>query len=411
MQIRQSPRDLLSTLSVAGVASGRRSLLKVMWPSEQQGRASAALSGRNVTKRIAGYAFVVLAAALLTGTETWAQANEPACPWEQDDPTDEIGASKTQTPEKALQAIKLVKTGQVFGLAHIYDEETIPLPFGREFDVTIVPFDPEERPSQTFHTHGQVTASLDQVGTQFDALGHAGHDTLGFYNCIPQEELGPDELGRLRKLGIESVSPFFTRGILLDFVNHSSAPKMEVNGQTMLVDSYVITLDDVEEVLRSQGVAKPREGEVVLFYTGWDSLFGVDNDRFFDSPGPGIGVADWLASRKVALVGADTMAVEALDGGISPELVDSPDLFGDEIGAVFNAVHFILLTENGIHLLELMRLQLLAQALLDAFHGERDPSGRGFRQGHGSPYEFLFTYAPVPIKGLSGSPGQPLAVR
>jgi kynurenine formamidase len=186
---------------------------------------------------------------------------------------------------------------------------------------------------------------------------------------------------------------------------------MEVNGQTLLVDSYVITLDDLEEVLRRQGVAKPGKGDVVLFYTGWDSLFGVDNERFFDSPGPGIEVADWLASRKIALVGADTQAVEALDGGISPELVDSPDLFGGEIGAVFNAVHFILLTENGIHLLEFMRLQPLAQALLDAFHDERDPSGRGSRQGHGSPYEFLFTYAPVPIKGLSGSPGQPLAVR
>jgi hypothetical protein len=28
-----------------------------------------------------------------------------------------------------------------------------------------------------------------------------------------------------------------------------------------------------------------------------------------------------------------------------------------------------------------------------------------------SHYEFLFTYAPLPITGLTGSPGQPLAVR
>lgn len=341
----------------------------------------------------------VAGAVLLTGSEVWAQ---PACPWQQPDPTDEIGASRTQTPQKAIQAIRLVKKGQVYRLAQVYDEETIPLPFGRDFDVEIIPFDLEGDPSQAFHL-GRVEGFLGQVGTQFDALGHAGHDTLGFYNCIPRAEVKPDARGRLQKLGVDTVIPFFTRGILLDFVHHSSVPKMEINGRTMLVDSYLITLDDVEEVLRNQGVTKPGKGDVVLFYTGWDSLFGVDNERAAFSPGPGIEVAEWLAARKVALVGADTQSVEALDNNVSVELVDNPALFGPEIGEVFNAVHFVLLTKHGIHLLEHLRLQHLAQDLFDDLH-----RGRGRR---GRPYEFLFTYAPVPIKGLAGSPGQPLAVR
>jgi kynurenine formamidase len=323
---------------------------------------------------------------------------DAACPWQQDDRKDEIGASKTQTPEKALQAIRLVETGQVYGLAQVYDEETIPLPFLREFDVE-VSFITDPMFTQTFHV-GRVDGDLPQVGTQFDALGHAGH-SLGFYNCLSQDEVEPDELGRLRKLGVETVRPFFTRGVLLDFVNHSSAPKMRFRGQVMLTDSYVITLEDVEEVLRNEEVAQPGKGDVVLFYTGWDALFGVQNERAAFSPGPGIEVADWLASKEVALVGADTQSVEALNADLSAELVDDPEPFGPEIGTLFNVVHFILLTENGIHTFENMRLNHLAEDLLEAFEDGLDSS----------PYEFLFTYAPVPIKGLDGSPGQPLAVR
>lgn len=314
------------------------------------------------------------------------------CPWQQPGQPDKIGASRTQTPAKALQAIGLVQTGEVYKLAHNYDEETIPLPFERSFDVTTSTIDIDVTgPSQNFNV-GIVSGHIGQIGTQFDALGHAGHD-VGYYNCI--SDIGPDESDRLTGLDAASVKPFFTRGILLDFVNHSGVPKTRVGARTLVLDSYVITLADVQEVLESQGVGAPAEGDVVLFRTGWDSFFGVDDERPFNAPGPGIEVARWLAERKVAMVGADTQAVEAISGGASVELLEDPFILGEELGPLFNAVHFILLTENGIHLLENMRLQDLAADL--------------FRTD--GPYEFLFTYAPVPIVGLAGSPGQPLAVR
>jgi len=345
-----------------------------------------------------------LAAALLTGTKATAQTNGPECPWQQNDPTDEIGASRTQTPQKALQAVRLVKKGQVYRLAHPYDETTIPLPFGRSFDVAVGFIDIEPAgASQAFHIGGvsgtgPVGTEIGQIGTQFDALGHAGHDELGFYNCMSADEIGADDLGRLKKLGAETVLPFFTRGILLDFVHNSDAPKTAAG---ILQDSYVITRRDVEQVLHNQRLAPPRKGDVVLFYTGWDSLFGGDEDeRLGSAPGPGIEVAEWLASRKVAMVGADTQSVEALKDNVSVELEGNPEPFGPEIGALFNVVHFILLTKHGIHTLENLRLGHLAQDLLD----DRRHHGR-------SPYEFLFVFAAVPIKGLAGSPGQPLAVR
>jgi kynurenine formamidase len=336
----------------------------------------------------------------LVAWATAAQADETPCAWQQSEPGNLIGASQTQTPAKVLEAIKLVRTGEVFRLGHVYDQVTLgEPPFGRVFSITISPFSFPDQPdnSQAFNT-GVVNATLGQLATQFDALGHAGHD-LGFYNCVPASDLGPDELGRLEKLGVETVKPFFTRALLLDFVAHSEVPKITVDGHEMVEDSYVITLADVQDVLAKQGLGEPGEGDVVLFYTGWDSLFGIDNERHFNSPGAGIEVAKWLASKKIAMLGTDTQHSEAAIGGRSTELVEAPDALGSELGFMFNAVHFILLTQNGIHIMEWMRLGELAEALGHDGNAEN------------SPYEFLFVYSPIPIKGLAGAPASPLAVR
>ena len=324
-----------------------------------------------------------------------AQAAEDGCTWKQDDPNDQIGATRTQTPAKLLDSIKLIRTGEVYRLGHVYDEVTLGIPpFGRVFDTTVAGFsfpDEAEENSQSFYSGG-VEASIGQIATQFDALSHAGHD-LGYYNCFTHEDIGPDELGRVKILGVENVRPFFTRAILLDFVNHSDVPKVDFNGQQIVADSYTITVADVEAVLAAQGVDGPGEGDVVLFYTGWDALFGIDNERHFNSPGGGSEVATWLAERKIAMLGSDTQHTEAAVGGRSAELIDNPHLLGEEHGYIFNSLHFILITQNGIHLLEWMRLGELAAAL-KADMGS-DPN----------PYEFVLVFSPLPIKGLAGAPG------
>jgi kynurenine formamidase len=297
-----------------------------------------------------------------------------------------------------MQAARLVKSGKVYSLAHVYDEATIPLPFERVFELTLAVFDMDEAgPSQMF-SEGTLNGHIGQVGTQFDALGHGGHD-LGFYNCVLPKELGPDEAGLLRRLDTASVTPFFTRAVFLDFVHHSEVPKTNVEGEDIVENSYVITVSDTEHVLQSQSVAPPGRGDVVIFYTGWDRLFGTDNDRLSSAPGPGIEAARWLAEKQVALVGADTMSIEAIDDAEGVEAKANAVPLGQELGAIPFPVHFILLTENGIHLLENMRLTPLADDLMAS-----QVSGE-------SAYEFLFTFAPLPIKGMEGSPGQPLAVR
>lgn len=168
----------------------------------------------------------IAAATLLVGTTAWAAA--PDCPFQSRfGKKDEIGASQTQNPAKVLEAIRLIDTGRVFPLAHVMDEVTIPTPFGRVFDVEMFQF-PFPPPDGQLFSVGVLTGHIGQLATQFDALSHAGHPDFGFFNCIPASDVEPDEDGLLQKLGVETVKPFFTRAVLLDFVNHFS---MTIDGK------------------------------------------------------------------------------------------------------------------------------------------------------------------------------------
>jgi kynurenine formamidase len=119
------------------------------------------------------------------------------------------------------------------------------------------------------------------------------------------------------------------------------------------------------------------EGDAVILNTGWGSLWMKDN-ALYGSGAPGIGLkaGQWLADQKVVLVGADT-------GGV--EVAPNPDHPGAEA-----IVHQLMITRNGIHFLENLDTSELA----------RDRA-----------YEFAFVFSPLKLKGASGSPGNPIAVR
>jgi hypothetical protein len=75
------------------------------------------------------------------------------CTWQQRNPRDQVGATRTQTPERALEAIRLVRTGEIFSLGHVYDQALLALPFGRVFELEVFPFSfpDEEDNSQAFN--------------------------------------------------------------------------------------------------------------------------------------------------------------------------------------------------------------------------------------------------------------------
>jgi kynurenine formamidase len=288
---------------------------------------------------------------------------------------DEAGASNMMTPENVLRVLPLIKTGRIFELGRVYQAE-MPLFGARVFGLRI-PGAPTGGPlgSNGLIYHDEFLATeIGQVGTQFDGLGHigcrAGRDgdltEMRFYNGVTEAELA-NPYG-LQKLGIEKVKPFFTRGILVDIAGAKGG---------MLDRGYEVTLEDVREALGRVGIdeASIRAGDGIFFNTGWGSLWMQDNARFNSGqPGIGLEVARWVVDKQAALVGADTWATE---------VVPNPD---PNLAFV---VHQELLTKNGI------------------FNHENLDFGELLAAGV---YEFVYVFAPLRIKGATGSPGRPIAM-
>lgn len=310
---------------------------------------------------------------------------------------DEAGSSNTQTPAKVLQAVKLIKKGKKYQLGHVY-EPTMPLFPGNTHALEL----------KTPITIGRQTGNFDfyhgdigQNGTQFDALGHFGLQPEGstnfadafFYNRFRGSEIFSPE--GLVHLGVEKIKPFFTRGILLDVARYA-------NGGATLAPGQEITLGMVRATLAAQGMTEDQitEGDVVLFVTGWEEKWGQGTLAYYAgapgipgaTPGIGLEVARWLAAKKVACVGADNWGVEVVPNLNSPPGIPFP-------------VHNELLVRNGIPHQESMSLAALAADLAGELAAAR--SADDARRV----YTFAYIYAPVPLKGATGSPGAPLAVR
>ena len=92
-----------------------------------------------------------------------------------------------------------------------------------------------------------------------------------------------------------------------------------------------------------------REGDIVIIHTGWGDLFEQfpAQNATYNSGEPGIGkdAATWLISQKIVAVGNDTWGVEVIPGE------DPKEAF---------IVHNMLLTDNGIHIIENVRTDLMA---------------------------------------------------
>jgi kynurenine formamidase len=280
-------------------------------------------------------------------------------PW---GPDDQRGAMNRITPAKTLEAAQLVKQGKIYSLGRVY-EEGIPLFPGRLFKLSIPHPDAPVGDNQVTAHDELITANLGQVGTQFDGLGHVGiGDT--FYNGHDRRDFATPH--GLTKLGIENVGVFLTRGVLLDIAG--------LKGKNRLEMGYEITVDDMQQAMKKQNVAIT-PGDVVLFHTGWGSLWMVDNDTYnAGEPGIGMAAARFLVEKQIVMAAADNWSVE---------VVPAP-----QQGLAY-PVHQILIVQNGIHLLENLDTSALAQDKI---------------------YEFAFFFAPLPVKGATGSPGNPVAV-
>jgi kynurenine formamidase len=282
---------------------------------------------------------------------------------------DQRGAVNRITPEKVMEARDLITHGTIYQLGRLY-EHGMPLPGKRHFSLTIPgsPTGPPLGRNQMVSHDEMFSGEIGQVGTQFDGLGHVGVRVGNedvFYNGFKRSEFA-DAYG-LKRLGVENVGVFFTRGILLDV---AALRKME-----RLPAGYAIKPEELQACLdRHQLQIRP--GDVVLIRTGHGALWMKDNQAYGEGePGIGMGAAKLLSDAKVAMIGADNWAIEAVPH-------EDPQLA--------YPVHQWNLVRHGIHNLENLDLDALAA---DGVH------------------EFAFVFSPLRLKGATGSPGNPMALR
>jgi kynurenine formamidase len=211
----------------------------------------------------------------------------------------------------------------------------------------------------------EVIVTGGHVGTHIDALAHVSQDGK-LHGGVDATSVTSHE--GFAVLGIDAFPPLVCRGVLLDI---PALHRVEV-----LDPGYEVTAEDLDQAQKRAGTTV-RAGDAVLIRTGW-SVHYDQPARFVGTsggvPGPGVPAARWLAERRVAVTGAETIAYEVVRPGA---------------GHATLPVHRILLVESGINLIEVMDLRGLAG--LD-------------------PAVFGFVAAPLKLVGATGSPLRPLAL-
>jgi len=293
---------------------------------------------------------------------------------------DQRGAANRLNPGTTLAAAALIKTGIIYDMGRVFEED-MPLfnltPQPRKYTLT-VPGAPSWGPlgeNRLLWNEDYLAGHLTQDGTQFDALSHMGTDLgpggdlnqIYYYNGYSHAEIGG---GRgFSKLGVENVPPIFTRGILLDIAALRGRP---------LNCSEEVSVADLKAALVRQGLDANalQAGDALFYHTGWGRYWKNDNAKFNAcAPGLSDAAGDWVVAREVVLVGTDNWAVEAIPG-------PDPKLFAPN--------HQKFLVENGIYIIENLNFDGLIEAGV---------------------YEFAFVVGPLPLKGATGSPVRPFAIR
>lgn len=289
-------------------------------------------------------------------------------------PQDELGSLNEITPAKILQAARLVREGVVYDLGRTL-HEGIPRFPGRYWHQTLISsayFINARRIGGTADGWGQnelnwiteLTTGTYQIGTHLDALNHL---QIGdrFYNGWRATEI-VEEWGT-NKLGVEKVPPVVTRGVLIDVAHHRGIAHLDAG--------EVIGVDEVEDALRLQHVTV-EPGDVVLFHTGWGSLWETDPTQYATGePGIGTAVAQWLVDHRIAITGADTWSFGAVPG----EHQDIPFM----VPQTLNVRH-------GVYIMENLATEVLAKVKV---------------------YEFMFVLTHAKTRGSTAAFVSPAAVR
>ena len=237
-----------------------------------------------------------------------------------------------------------------------------------QFWMTHVPSDEmftnsDTNPKNLSYT-GDSVAFYTHTGTHVDTLNHFSYDNKVWNNFSAEKDLG-----RVWNIGgADKHPPTIARGVLLDIP--------ATQGVDQLPDDYGIGPQEISDALKRQKT-EIRFGDVVCIRTGrmrmWPDM------KYIEMPEPGLTLdgAKFLAEAGVVTIGADNMGVE--------QRTPHPTI----PGWMNIPVHWYLLVEAGVPMIEVMDLEELAADKI---------------------YEFAYVGAPMKIRGATGAPIRPLAI-
>ena len=274
--------------------------------------------------------FWIVLACLAQGA--WAQDWYPS----EHGPGDTLGAVNHLSPEKVVQAARLVKSGKTYPLGVVTGWNTPAYP-PRHYAITVIQPGQDGGPTMGANRatgNDDLLYTWMGIGSQLDGLGHMGVEHV-YYNGHKASDFVTAK--GLNALSIEKIPPIVTRGVLLDMTRHF--------GANPLPAGTVFNGKEIRARAAAQGVVIGK-GDVVLFHTGWQGLAETDAQKFMSGePGLGFGGAQYLAGLDVVAVGSDTWGLEAIP---------------HEDPALAFPVHVELLAKNGIYILENMDTRALA---------------------------------------------------
>jgi kynurenine formamidase len=276
---------------------------------------------------------------------------------------DEIGALNLITPAKRRQAAALVKDGITVSLAG---------------DVNTVKADDNFAPYEHVITQAAATGAADRLAVSYHGYAHTHIDGFAhrffdgkMWNGFSWEEVAKE--GGAKKNAIYNLrNGIFTRGILMDIAR--------LKGVEYLEPGTRIYVSDLEAWEKRAGV-KVSDGDAVFVRTGRWARRAKLGPWNAGSQGAGLdaSVIPWLKQRGVALLGSEAAQDVA------------PQPAGSEIGPL--PLHDFALIMLGIHLFDNTNLEAV---------GETAAARKR--------WDFLLTAAPLPVRGGTGSPLNPIAV-
>jgi kynurenine formamidase len=289
---------------------------------------------------------------------------------------DQLGTLNFLTPERVAAAARLVKRGAIFSLnlpLHLPDPPLF------------------NRGRYQHHITGGQSADrlghddyLDnfylQASSQWDSLAHVGHPRHGLYNGVQASDVTGEEGS---KNGLDSAAKrgIAGRGVLLDVARYLASQGDPIDAMS----SRAITVAELDATASAQGVTV-QPGDVLIVRTGWEAMYlaadGATRQRIAsDLHSPGIEgsmeMAGWLWDHRVAAVASDCPALEPWPWDLT-----------------VGTLHVRALCFLGLPLGELWHIEDLASDCAED-----------------SVYEFLFTSAPLNLRGGVGSPPNALAIK